>query len=110
MLTLGFASATWEEDVGGPPKSESPRPFKKVLDWLFRLAAKVAKFVWSCVECAMASLALLGISKVAVGVSWVPQVSFEFPTNIHTQQQEWQRARNFLNDMLNELHQKVFSS
>ena len=109
MQTLGFASASWPEPVGGPPPHDSPRPFRRVLDWLLGLAAKAARFLLTCVECAMASLALLGVTAVAVGISWAPEVSFEFPTDVDTRQQEWQRARKFLDDMLTELQQKVFS-
>ena len=45
MQTLGFASASWPEAVGGPPPHQSPRPWAWVLDWLLGLAAKVAKFL-----------------------------------------------------------------
>jgi hypothetical protein len=112
MQTLGFVSASWPEAVGGPPAAQSPRPFRRVLDWLLGLAAKVARFLLSCVECAMASLASLGVTAVALGVSWAPEVSFEFPTDMHTPErhEEWRRARQFLDDMLTELDQKVFSS
>jgi hypothetical protein len=110
MQTLGLTSASWPEVVGGPPRHQSPRPFRRILDWLLRLAAKVARFLLTCVECAMASLALLRVTAVAVGISWMPQVSFEFPTDMHTKPEEWRRARKFLGDMLTELQEKVFSS
>ncbi len=58
----------------------------------------------------MASLAFVGVTAVAVGVSLSPQVSFEFPTDIATRHEEWQRARTFLGGMLAELGENVFSS
>jgi hypothetical protein len=50
MLALGFVSASWPEAVGGPPPHESPRPVRRVLNWLFELAAKVGRFILKCLE------------------------------------------------------------
>ena len=111
MLTLGLTSAGWPEAVGGPPPHESPRPWRRVLDWLKKLAADVAGFLLRCVESAGATLRVAGVTAVAVNVSWPwPQVSFEFPTDIFSRHAEWQKAREFLQQMLTELRQKVFSA
>lgn len=110
MTTLGLASAGWPEAVGGPPPHQSPRPWRKVLDWLRRMAAGVAGFLLRCVEAAGVSLHRAGVTAVAVGVSFpVPDVSFEFSTDVFARPQEWQQARDFLEGMLTELREKVFS-
>jgi hypothetical protein len=109
MMTLGFVSAGWPEYVGGPPEPESPRPFRRVLDWLLRLAAKVNKFLLNCVHFVMASLS--GISAVAVGISWgPPSVSFEWPTKSFQDHAAWEKVRNFFDNVVAELEEKVFSA
>lgn len=109
MRTLGLASADWPEEVGGPPRRESPRPVRKVLDWLLGLAAQVAKFLMDCVGCVAASLSELGVSAVALGISWPPSVSFEFPPGLLVDP-TWSRARAFFDHLLAELSEKVFSA
>jgi alkylation response protein AidB-like acyl-CoA dehydrogenase len=112
MQTLGFASSSWPEAVGGPPPHESPRPFRRVLDWLLRLAAKAAEILLNIVECAGATLASCGVTAVVISMSWHPEVGFEFPTNLFSGERhgEWQQARRFLAKISTELGQKVFSS
>jgi hypothetical protein len=109
MKTLGLASADWPENVGGPPRRESPRPFRKVLDWLLGLLAKVARFLLNCVSFVMTTLTDLGISAVAVGLSWQPSVSFEFPPELAKDPVTWPRVRAFFDQVLAELDEKVFS-
>lgn len=110
MITLGLESATWRTEVGGPPSPESPRPFKKVLDWLFRLVAKVSKFILNCLNFVMTSLPKLGVSAVAVGISVPPSVSFEFAPDLFNNPAAWKRAREFLDNLVAELERDVFSS
>jgi hypothetical protein len=110
MKTLGLRNASWSEDAGGPPPGESPRPFGKVLDWLFRLVAKVSKFLLNCVNFVMTSLSPLGVSAVAVGISLPPSVSFEFPPSLFQNAPAWTRVREFLDGVVRELDQNVFAA
>ena len=67
MMLLGFRSASWDENAGGPPPHESPRPVERVLNWLFELSGKVMKFMLNGVKLIMKSLQ--NVSAVAVNVS-----------------------------------------
>lgn len=109
MQTLGMASASWPEDVGGPPPHHSPRLWGPVLDWLLRLAAQAARFIFALVDGARKMLSKIGVATVGVGLSWSPEVSFEFETPDLLDDQLWARARRFLDDTLAELEEKVFS-
>ena len=109
MQTLGLASADWPPTAGGPPLPESPRPFRKVLDWLMGLLGKVWRFLLAGVDAIRASLAGLGISAVAVGISLPPQVEFELSTELITRADEWKRAQKFFDGLVTELEEKVFS-
>jgi hypothetical protein len=107
MERLGLATAKWPEDVGGPPSPESPRPFKKVLDWLFRLRAQVTKFLVNCVNFVMTSLK--SVSAVAVGV-WPPSVSFDFPSQLFDDPEAWDATWRFMDKMTIELGEPMFAS
>lgn len=108
MITLGFASASWPSEVGGPPPRGSLRPWKQVLNWLLRQAAKVATFLFDCVDRAIASLRAFGVTAVAVGLSWAPEVSFEFLAET-AQTSKWPELRKyFIRHMVAELHEDMF--
>lgn len=108
MRTLGFASADWPAAVGGPPPRQSPRPFRKVLDWLLKLAAQVTRFLLNAAEYVMTSLPDV-VSAVAVEVSVAPGVSLEFPTSLINRPVDWQRARVFLDAKIAELSAGMFA-
>jgi hypothetical protein len=110
MRTLGFASADWPAAVGGPPPHESPRPFGKFLDWLFRNAAKVGKFVLNCVNFVLLALPAGGLSAVAVGIGLPVQVSVEFSPELLTDPAGRERLRDFVNRWWEELGTPAFSS
>jgi hypothetical protein len=106
MKALGLASATWPEPAGGPPAPKSARPFKKVLDWLFRLRAQVTRFLMNTVNFVMTSLD--SVSAVAVGVV-PPSVSFEFPSSLFDDPQAWDRTWGFLDKVTAESGEPVFA-
>ena len=106
MKALGLASAEWPETAGGPPSPESPRPFRKMLDWLFRLRAQVARFLLTCVNFVMTSLG--GVSAVAVGVL-PPSVSFEFPSSLFNDPDAWDATWRFMDKLAAELGEPVFA-
>jgi hypothetical protein len=110
MRTLGFASADWPAAVGGPPPHKSSRPFGKVLDWLFRNAAKVGKFVLNCVNFVLLALPAGGISAVAVGIGLPVQVSVEFSPELLTNPEGWQKLRDFVDKWWAEFGKPEFSS
>ena len=105
MRTLGMASADWLPVVGGPPRRESPRVAKKVLNWLLRLAAKAAKFVLECTEAAVSALTGV-LSSVHIGFTVPPHtlhVAFGFETAILANPGAWQRARGFFEAQIKQL-------
>jgi hypothetical protein len=75
---LGFMSIGLPEEAGGPPPGRSPRPFKKVLEWLMQQLAKVGRFLLNAAAFITNRLYDLGLSAVAVSIGWSPQVSIEF--------------------------------
>jgi hypothetical protein len=106
MKALGLASGDWPEGVGGPPSPQSPRPFKKVLDWLFKLKAQVTRFLMNCVTFVMTSLD--SVSAVAVGVL-PPSVSFEFPSSLFDDPEAWDTTWRFMDEMTVELGEPTFA-
>src|ERR1700733_12916705 len=50
MQTLSFTSCFYSEAQGGPPEGQSPRPWRKVLDWLLGLQAQVVELFTSAAE------------------------------------------------------------
>lgn len=109
MQAMGMASASWPEAVGGPPPHQSPRPWRRVLDWLLWLAGEVTRMLFDMIDKVRTWLASVGVSAVAVGLSWSPEISFEFPTPELESGAAWHRAREFLDSMVEELEDKVFS-
>jgi hypothetical protein len=87
MQKLGFTSCSYSEAQGGPPAGESPRPWRKVLDWLLRLQAQVVEFFTSAGEAFQALLEqyVQGLNAtppaIAVGIL-PPSFGVEFGTEI----------------------------
>jgi hypothetical protein len=102
MRALGLASGSWPELVGGPPTHESPRPFRKMVDWFLSLMGKVTKCLLKCVNYVMTSLD--NVSAVAVGVSLPPSVSFEFPASMFDSTEQWHTAWRFIDTMVAEFN------
>jgi hypothetical protein len=107
---LGFTSISLPlpEWAGGPPKGESPRPFKKVLEWLIQQVAKVGKFLLNAAAFITARLYDLGLSAVAVQLPWPPQVSIEFAPSVLREAEPWRKVKEFLDAYFDELGKKVF--
>lgn len=109
MQTLGFASASWPEAVGGPPPHQSPRPWRRVLSWLFQKIAAAGKFVLRCIEFASASLTMLGVSTVSISFGLTgPSVGFSFTANLFDNWDNWVRARDFVGKTLRDLEQAMY--
>jgi hypothetical protein len=108
LKELGFTSIGLPEAAGGPPPGKSPRPFKKVLDWLIQQIAKVGKFLLNAAAFITARLYDLGLQAVAVQVPWPPQVSIEFAPSVLREPEPWRRVKEFLDEYLDELGKKVF--
>jgi hypothetical protein len=107
---LGFTSISlpMPEWAGGPPKGSSPRPFKRVLEWLIQQVAKVGKFLLNAAAFITARLYDLGLSAVAVQLPWPPQVSIEFAPSVLREPEPWRKVKEFLDEYLDELGKKVF--
>jgi hypothetical protein len=107
---LGFMSIDLLEEAGGPPRGQSPRPFKKVLDWLIQQLAKVGKFLLTAAAFITNRLYDLGLSAVAVSIGWSPQVSIEFAPHVLRDPPRWRKAKEFFDNFLDELGDKAFGS
>jgi hypothetical protein len=110
LKDLGFMSISLAlpEAAGGPPPAMSPRPFKKVLEWLIHQIAKVGKFLLDAAAFITARLYDLGLQAVAVQVPWPPQVSIEFAPSVLREPEPWRKVKEFLDEYLDELGKKVF--
>ena len=109
LKLLGFTSVGFPDASGGPPRHESPRPFRKVLDWLLRQLAKVGRFLLNAVAVITASLHEFGLSAVAVDLALPPGLSVELPVNLFRDAARWPRAKKFLDGYLEETAQRVFA-
>jgi len=108
LKDLGFMSIGLLEEAGGPPTGNSPRPFRKVLDWLIQQLAKVGKFLLTAAAFITNRLYDLGLSAVAVSIGWSPQVSIEFAPHVLRDPPRWRKAKEFFDSFLDELGDKVF--
>ena len=50
----------------------------------------------------------LGLSAVAVSIGWSPQVSVEFAPHVLRDPPRWRKAKEFFDEFLDELGDKVF--
>jgi hypothetical protein len=108
LKDLGFMSIGLREEDGGPPPARSPRPFRKVLEWLIQQLAKVGKFLLNAAAFITARLHDLGLSAVAVNIGWPPAVSIEFAPSVLRHPPHWNKAKEFFDSFLEELGDKVF--
>jgi hypothetical protein len=110
LKDLGFMSISLPlpEAAGGPPPGMSARPFKKVLEWLIQQIAKVGKFLLDAVAFITNRLHDLGLAAVAVNIGWPPAVSIEFDPNVILDPPRWNKAKEFFDNYLKELGDKVF--
>ncbi|HEY1347168.1 MAG TPA: hypothetical protein VGF54_19445 [Streptosporangiaceae bacterium] len=109
MKDLGFTGAGLPEEVGGPPPGRSPRPFRKVMEWLIRQIAKVGKFLLNAVAFITTRLYDLGLSAVSLQIGWPPAVSFEFPPGLFRDNPRWSKAKELVENYFTELEQKVLA-
>lgn len=107
LQKLGFMSIDLQEEAGGPPQGNSPRPVKKVLNWLIQQLAKVGKFLLNAAAFITNRLYDLGLSAVAVSIGWSPQVSIEFAPHVLRDPPRWRKAKEFFDSFLDELGDKV---
>ena len=108
LRDLGFMSIGLLEEAGGPPRGQSPRPARKVLDWLIQQLAKVGKFLLTAAAFITNRLYDLGLSAVAVSIGWSPQVSIEFAPHVLRDPPRWRKAKEFFDNFLDELGDKAF--
>jgi len=107
LRELGFMSIDLLEEAGGPPPGRSPRPFRGVLEWLMKQLAKAGKFLLTAAAFITNRLYDLGLSAVAVSIGMSPQVSIEFAPHILRDPPRWDKAKEFLDNFLDELGNKV---
>lgn len=105
MVGLGFASAGWDETIGGPPPHMSPRPWKRVLDWLLKNLAKVGKFIRDAAAFLAATLRdeLSGLSvAISLGVVPMPSLGVELSTSLLKDAPAWTAVQRFLENVEDE--------
>jgi hypothetical protein len=96
MEKLGFASAKWLPDAGGPPPKQSPRAVDRVLNWLLGLLAKVGKMILRIADVLVASLERYGVD-VAVNIgAFPPSIGVDVSTTLFKQEVIWTAVHGFL--------------
>lgn len=104
---LGLSSVQKASSEGGPPKQESPRPFRKVLGWLGRQLAKAGRFVLKAIAFLSTQLDKLGVSSVAVQIGFPFAISFGLelsPVLVRDNYNErWLRFRKYLDDTIGDM-------
>jgi hypothetical protein len=104
MKKLGFASSSYSEKQGGPPEGESPRPWRKVLDWLLGLQAQVVQFFTNAAEIFRTLLDEFARRinttppAIAVGI-FPPSIGLEFGTDIFLHPEMRAAYRTFVSSL-----------
>jgi hypothetical protein len=101
MEELDFASVRWPETVGGPPSHHSPRPWDRVLKWLFGNMAKAGNIILKIAD-TVAGILIgggLGVSAVTVSAGVPsPQIGIEVSTELFNGR-FWGPIRKFLDEV-----------
>src|SRR5215472_11257560 len=98
MKVMGFTSANLDERHGGPPKGNSPRPWRAVMKWLSSLVRKVGRFLVNAAQ-AFGVLARNLIadapSKTAISfsASIPPAIAFSIDFDYFTDSSKWKKFR-----------------
>lgn len=109
MHHFGFTSAGWAPEIGGPPPQMSPRPWKRVMEWLFGLVAKAAAALTRAADFLSALVADgQGISAVAVGVM-PPSIGVELSADLFRDAPAWDQVHVFLTNMQAEISATVLA-
>lgn len=112
MKAMGMVSASLDEQDGGPPKGQSPRPWRAVMNWLWKLLQKVGRFLLNSIE-SFVTLAkgILGEAadqaSVSFSASIPPAVSFEIDAAYFTSPDTWKKFKEFFDAILNQMEKVV---
>jgi hypothetical protein len=113
MQAMGFASASLDEEHGGPPKGNSPRPWRAVMKWLGGLIRKVGQFLANAAH-AFAVLVrhlLVDVSSraaIAFSASIPPAISFEIDLEYFTDSGKWKKFKEFIDAILEQMEKIVW--
>jgi hypothetical protein len=105
MKMMGLTSVNWSPDQGGPPREASLRPWRDVVDWLWRQLAKVGRFLANSIEAFMAlarDLVLDALTAISFSVSIPPALGFEIDPNYFTDNKKWSILKRFIDAILTE--------
>ncbi len=109
MDQLNFASVQREATTGGPPKSQSPRPFNKMLNWLLGLLVKVGKIILKVADALIAMMSEKGVDlSVSIG-AFPPSFGVDVSTTLFKQEHStaWDSLHRFLEQAQNELAKEI---
>jgi hypothetical protein len=107
MKQLHFTSADWEGKPGGPPRGQSPRPFRATLNWLLGLLAKVGKILLKIADALVAMLSKEGPSlSVSIG-AFPPSFGVDVSTTLFNTSRLWDCLHRFLENAQAELARAI---
>jgi hypothetical protein len=112
MKAMGFTSASLDERHGGPPKGNSPRPWRAVMKWLSSLVRKVGRFLLNAAQ-AFGVLARNLIADVpsraaiAFSASIPPAIAFEIDFDYFTDVNRWKMFKEFIDAILGQMEEIV---
>lgn len=112
MKAMGFTSAKLDEQRGGPPKGNSPRPWRAVMKWLSSLVRKVGRFLVNAAQ-AFGVLArdlisdAPGQTAISFSASIPPAIAFSISFEYFTDSSKWKMFKEFTNAILEQIEELV---
>jgi hypothetical protein len=108
MKAMGLVSASLDEQDGGPPKHQSPRPWRAVMNWLSGLLQKVGRFLVNSIEAfTILAKGLFGDAAEQASVSFSasipPAVSFAVNAAFFTDTETWRHFKEFIDAILKQM-------
>lgn len=112
MRAMGMVSASLDEQDGGPPRHQSPRPWRAVMNWLWKLLQKVGRFLVNSIDAFMAlAKSLFGDAakhaSVSFSVSIPPAVSFDIDAAFFANRETWKKFMDFIEAILEQMEKLV---
>jgi len=112
MKAMGFTSANWPEQYGGPPERKSPRPWKAVMNWLSGLLHKVGRFLANSIRAfaVLASGLFVGAvnqMSASFSASIPPSVGFDIQLAYFIDDSQWDMFNQFTDAILTEMERLV---
>jgi hypothetical protein len=112
MKVMGFTSANLDEQHGGPPKGNSPRPWRAVMKWLSSLTRKVWQFLVNAAQ-TFGALArrftadTKSHATISFSASIPPAIAFDVDLEYVIDSNKWKLFKEFLNDIWAQMEKLV---